>query len=208
MSADPISRWRGLTQPTATAAPRSASNAWWGMALVVATEATLFAVMLASYFYVRWRTEGGWPPGGKPPPELLRPSLIAGALVLSAAPMAFAEAAIRRGSTRRLIVGLLGTLLGAAAFLALQSIDYVAKLPASAPQDDAYESLTYAITGAHAVHVAIGVLLLLWIGGRALAGAYDERRHVGVDVVALYWYFLVVVEIAIYLSLFISVQPS
>lgn len=205
MSADPVSRWRGLTEPTATPAPRSASSAWWGMLLLVATEATLFAVMIASYFYIRWQTDGDWPPGGTPP-ELLRPTLIAAALVLSAGTMAFAEAGVRRGSTGRLTAGLLGTLLFASAFLALQTIDYVVKLPASAPQDGAYESLVYVITGAHVVHVALGALLLVWIQGRAWTGAYDHRRHVGVDVVALYWYFLVAVEIAVYLALYISVR--
>lgn len=202
MSEHAVDRWRELTEPTATVA-RSASNAWWGMVLIVATEGALFAVMLASYFYIRWQADGGWPPDGKDP-ALLRPSLIAAALVLSATTMALAEAGIRRGSTRRLTAGLLATLALGGAFVALQSIDYVAKLPDTSPQDGAYDSLTYVITGAHAVHVVVGMLLLMWIQGRAWTGAYDERRHVGVDVIALYWYFLVAVELTIYASLFIS----
>src|ERR671931_1121399 len=37
---------------------------WWGMVLFIAVEATVFAVLLASYFYVRFRSGPVWPPDG------------------------------------------------------------------------------------------------------------------------------------------------
>jgi hypothetical protein len=43
-------------------------NAWWGMALFIATEATLFGLIFGSYFYIRFQ-HAQWPPPGFPKPE-------------------------------------------------------------------------------------------------------------------------------------------
>ena len=53
--------------------PIGRPTGWWGMLVVVLTEATLFALLLASYFYTRFRSPGAWPPDGQPDPRLLKP---------------------------------------------------------------------------------------------------------------------------------------
>jgi len=40
-------------------------NGWWGMAVFVATEATLFGTLIGSYFYLRFHAVE-WPPAGVP----------------------------------------------------------------------------------------------------------------------------------------------
>jgi heme/copper-type cytochrome/quinol oxidase subunit 3 len=52
----------GELLPTVASGPRSVS--WWGMALLIATEATLFALLIASYWYLRFRNGPVWPPNG------------------------------------------------------------------------------------------------------------------------------------------------
>ena len=37
---------------------------WWGMVWLIGTEATLFALLIASYFYLRFRNGPIWPPDG------------------------------------------------------------------------------------------------------------------------------------------------
>ena len=138
---------------TPVAAPRSASNGWWGMVLLIATEATLFAVLLVSYFYIRFRTSGGWPPGGIDDPKLLRASLMTVLLASSSLFVHAAEAGIRRGSQRALVAGL---------------------------------------------------LLVAWIQVRAWFGAYSPRRHLGVQMAAIYWHFVVVAQLAIFATLSLS----
>jgi heme/copper-type cytochrome/quinol oxidase subunit 3 len=195
---------RRATEPTTEAAPRSASNGWWGMVLLVATEATLFAVLLASYFYVRFKTSGGWPPDGIADPKLLRAVVMTALLVASSVFVHAAESGIRRGSQRALVLGLgAGFLLGLA-FLGLQVWETVVVAREFTPKTDTYGSLFFTITGAHSAHLAAGLLLLSWVQVRGWFGAYSARRHLGVQMSALYWHFVVAVQLAIFVSLYLT----
>ena len=48
---------------------------WWGMLMLIATEGVLFGAMIASYFYIRFKTPH-WPPPGVPEPKVLAPALL------------------------------------------------------------------------------------------------------------------------------------
>ncbi|MEZ4570018.1 MAG: hypothetical protein R2849_06770 [Thermomicrobiales bacterium] len=53
--------------PREVAGPRS--TGWWGMVLVIITEAAFFTTLIASYFYL-WSGSDSWPPPGIKAPEL------------------------------------------------------------------------------------------------------------------------------------------
>lgn len=184
--------------------PRSASTAWWGMLLLVATEAALFAVLIASYFYLRFHADGGWPPEGIDDPKLVRASLMTSVLLASSVPMALAEAGIARGDRRRLRAGLAASFGLGALFLGLQALEYREQLRELRPQTDAYGSLVYTITGAHAAHVALGLALLAWLQLHAWLGAYGPRRHVAVQVIALYWHFVTLASTVVFATVYLS----
>ena len=46
------------------------STGYWGMVILIFTEATLFAILLTSYFYLRFQGSPVWPPDGIKKPEL------------------------------------------------------------------------------------------------------------------------------------------
>jgi heme/copper-type cytochrome/quinol oxidase subunit 3 len=188
----------------ATASPRAASNGWWGMLLLVATEATLFAVFIASYFYLRFKTEGGWPPDEINDPKLTRPLIMTAGLLSSSVPMYLAESGIRRGNQRRLKWGLAISFLLGAGFLTLQGWEYAQTEKEFTPRTNAYGSLFYTITGAHGPHVLAGLVLLGWTLSRAVRGAFSIRRHLAVQVTALYWHFVVGLWLVILLSVYLS----
>ena len=204
MSEHVVGRWRTITERTTTPAPRSASLAWWGMVWVIATELTLFGVLISSYFWIRWQTDTGWPPAGVPDPKLLYPTLLTGAMAASALTAWAAERGVRRGRPGVLSAGLIGTLALGGAYFAFQTLDFLEKLKSFTPQDHAYGALVYTITGAHAAHAAVGMLLVAWVLLRAWRGTYTPARHVGVTVAALYWYFVVAVAFAVYGSVSLS----
>jgi cytochrome c oxidase subunit 3 len=205
VSSDPVvARWRELTEDTALPAPRGASLAWWGMVMLVLTEGTLFAVLVASYFYLRWKTQSGWPPDGMPDPKLARPSVYTGVLMASGVTMAAAQVAARRGRQAALGWTLGLTVLAGLAFLGLLAWDLAEKTRDFVPQTNAYASLVYTLNGAHGAHAAVGVLLLGWITVRAWRGAYGPDRHVAVSVVGLYWQFVVVLAVVVYLTVVLS----
>jgi heme/copper-type cytochrome/quinol oxidase subunit 3 len=195
---------RRTTEPTTEAAPRSASNGWWGMVLFVATEATLFTVLLASYFYIRFKTSSGWPPAGIADPKLLRAIVMTALLTASGFVMYAAETSIRRGKPRALVLGLSATFLLGLAFLGIQIWETVEVAKEFTPRTNTYGSLVFTITGAHTAHLVVGLLLVAWVQVRAWFSAYTPKRHLGVQMAAMYWYFLVVVQIAIFVSLYLT----
>jgi heme/copper-type cytochrome/quinol oxidase subunit 3 len=181
----------------------SRSPAWWGMLLLISTEATLFALLLVSYFYERFESVGPWPPEGADP-KLLVPALMTALLMASSIPAYLADSSIRRGEVDRLRLYLASTLLLGLAFLALQAWEYSDKLDALRPQTDAYGSLFYTITGLHGAHVIVGLLLLGWVLVWASRGRYGAHRHLAVEISSLYWHFVHVVWLFVFLSLYLS----
>jgi heme/copper-type cytochrome/quinol oxidase subunit 3 len=188
-----------------TEAPVARSPGWWGMVMFVVTEATLFACLLGSYFYLRFQHGGPWPPDGIRAPTLLLPLVMTAVLVPSSLPMAWAERGIRRGRRRRLRVGLAATMLLGATFLTLQAIEYAEKLREFTLTTNAYGSLFYVITGFHGFHVLIGVTMIGW-----LLAAVSRRdgmcaaRHERVRDVAIYWHFVDLVWVGILFTIYLS----
>lgn len=183
-------------------APRAPG--WWGMLLLIATEAALFALLLVSYFDVRFQEPGAWPPDGIEAPKLLRPLIMTILLMASSVPAYLAETSIRRGNVRRMMICLAATMALGATFLALQVWEYVDNLARFRPQSDAYGSLFYTITGLHGCHVIIGLLLLSWAFFWGWRGRYSAERHLPVQNVSLYWHFVHAVWIFVFLSLYLS----
>jgi len=64
--------------------------------------------------------------------------------------------------------------------------------------------LLYAITGAHLVMTAVGLLFLAVMGFQALGGQLTGRDAEGMSAAALYWYVTVAVYLAIWYGIYIT----
>lgn len=173
---------------------------WWGMVLLIVTEASLFVYLLFSYFYLGSMARGPWPPSGLPELRLALPNT--GVLLLSSGTMWWAESGIRRGDETRLRLGLLLTLMLGAGFLGIQVVEYHHQ--GFTPATSAYGSLFYTITGFHGAHVAVGLLMLAVVGLRARLGHFSSRHHLAVTNVSWYWHFVDAVWLAVFTSLYLS----
>jgi heme/copper-type cytochrome/quinol oxidase subunit 3 len=191
-------------EPRSPSGFRARPNEWWGMLMLIATELTLFALLLFSYFFVRFKSAPPWPPDGIKDPKLLKPAVMTVILLASSGPIWWAERGIRLGRSYRLLAGFAGGFLLGAAFLTLQVFEYLEKVKESTPRTDAYSSLFYTITTLHGAHVLVGLLLIAWTWLRALRGRYTRARHVAVQTTALYWHFVDGVWIFIFGSLYLS----
>lgn len=183
-----------LARPTA-----SRANGWWGMVLLIATEGTLFAVLIASYFYIRFKSPD-WPQGGINDPTLARPLLNNGVLLASIVPIYLAERAVFRGRQALLRLGLGGAFLLLLAYFALQTDSFWTSWQSFKPSENTYASLVYTLVGAHWLHVGAGILLLAFVQLRAWLGHFDAERNVPVQVTALYVYFVAVLAIPVFLT--------
>lgn len=167
--------------------PRGGSGlAVWGMAMLIASEATLFGTFIGSYYYLRFTTPH-WPPHGTPEPRVVVPLILAGVLATTSLPMQLAAMAARRarlGAARFLLVWALVIQIG---YLVYEVHDYTHQLRHSVPQDNAYSSIYYTLLGADHVHVAVGIVLVVWLLWKLLRGLTTYRLS-AIQAVAFYWH--------------------
>lgn len=192
----------GEVLPEHGVGPRS--FAWWGMVWLIATEATLFALLLASYFYLRFRSPH-WPPEHIEAPELMLPLIMTAILWSSSIPVHIAEKGIEKGHQGRLRWGLaLGWLLGAIFFVVTVAVEWPETLHHFTPRTNAYGSMFFTVTGFHLSHVLVGLSVSAFTQVRAWQGAFDEKKHVSVQNFAMYWHFVDIVWLFVLLSIYVS----
>jgi cytochrome c oxidase subunit I+III len=179
---------RSVESTTAPAAAHAAAqrkalpNGWWGAALLVATEATLFGTLIASL-----------------------PLALAGALVTTTIPMFLADAAARAGRRAVTAAFVAVALAVQSGYLAVQIIELKGDLDSFTPRTGgAYASAYYTLLVAHHAHVLLGILINVWLLSR-LATGLTNYRIVATRVAALYWYFVAAVGVVVTLTI---VSPS
>jgi len=182
---------------------RSLPTGLWGAILFIATEATLFGTLVATYFYLRFQTSV-WPPAGIDPPKVALPLALTGVLVLSTVPMFLASARARAGRAGAAIPLILVAFLAQAGYLAAQIVLFTDDLGKFSPHATAYASIYFTLLATHHFHVLIGLLLDLWVVAR-LIGGMTRYRQVTVRVVAFYWYFVSALGVAVVLT---QLSPS
>ena len=177
---------------------RSRPAGWWGMVVFVATEATLFGTLFGTYFYLRFRVPH-WPPAGIADPKVTLPLVLTGVLVVTSVPMQFAVGAARRAHVGRARLAVLLALVVQAGYLALQFDLFLDDLHRFSPRGSAYASIYFTLLGAHHFHVALGLLLSLWIVLR-LAGGLTDYRLVGLQAATFYWHFVNILAVLVVLT--------
>ena len=124
---------RNATEVVALAARRrQPSVALWGMAMLLASEGTIFACLIGTYYYLRFTTRT-WPPPWDPQPKVVVPLILVGCLATTSLPMQLAANAARRARlwTARLL--LVWALVVQSGYLVYEIHDYVDQLHRSAP---------------------------------------------------------------------------
>jgi cytochrome c oxidase subunit 3 len=119
-------------------------------------------------------------------------------LMTSSLTMALAVDAARRAKDR--LKGFLAaTALLGAAFLGIKAYEYAtewSEAARAAGGEAQFYFLYYAMTGLHAVHLAIGIGLLAWLWARAKR--FDAQSHTPVEATGLYWHFVDVAWVFLY----------
>lgn len=178
-----------MSSPAAVSRARVAKpNGWWGMALFVASEATLFGTIFGTYYYLRF-TNAEWPPRGVPLPPVAVPLVLAFVVAATSVPMAVVSRAARGGALVVARRALVLALLVQAGFFAMQVSLISDDLDKFRPQGSAYGSIYFTMLGAHEAHVAVGLLLDVWLLGK-LARGLTSYRIVAAQSIAFYWHFV------------------
>jgi heme/copper-type cytochrome/quinol oxidase subunit 3 len=168
--------------------PSEAARGTWAVWLVIVTEALLFVSLLFAYFYVG-HGQAVWPP--HPPERRMALELLA-ILLASSVVAEIAKEANARGHERVARFALVVTILLGLGFLGLQAHEFRERLLEIQPWSDVYGSLFFGITSFHALHVLVGVLMLVWVA--CLSRLRSARSpHRALENVTLYWHFVDVV---------------
>jgi heme/copper-type cytochrome/quinol oxidase subunit 3 len=185
---------------TPTTAP-GYGTAWWGMVALIMTEATIFAGLLASYFFLRAASKQ-WPPPGVELPPLRLALVFSVVLWGSSAPVVWAEHAIKRGRLGAVRAGLLVSAVMGAGFLGYTLHDFDSLT--FGWRDHAYGSIFYTTVGLHALHVFVGLLMSVIVQIKAWQGKFSAERHVTLQMFGLYWHFVDAVWVFVFASLIVS----
>lgn len=197
----------------------------FGMALFIAAEAFLFAVLFGAYFYLS-AFSGGWPPPGVIPADPWHLALLGTlVLMLSGTTVTWAHRAILAGSRRGAVQGLAITVFLGAAFVALLVYDlshqpfglgfngahyvtltdpaHVNLISVIGSPGAIYGSIFFLVCGFFVVHVTVGTLFLVVCLIRAAAGHFTPERHFGFEAAAWYWHFGDVVWLFLFAGVYV-----
>jgi cytochrome c oxidase subunit 3 len=174
---------------------------WWGMVGLVAVEATVFATLIVSFFYLK-TGHVAWPPDGTSPPELLLPTIATVLLLASVLPVYYSDKAIKRDDAGPLKVWPLASIALALAFLAIKAYEY--SHIGFWWDTHAYGSVVWTMIGLHTAHVLAVILKTLVIVYLARRDYFHHQRRIGVTVNGLYWYFVALVWLPLYATIYLG----
>ena len=191
-------------------APQQRQAATLGMWLFLATEILFFGGMFLGYTAYRYLYPQAFA-------EASRHTLIAfggintAVLLISSTVMAFAVRAA--GKNRRALLGLLllGTAALGALFLIIKGFEYAQEihehlLPGSLFHIDAADPthaelffyIYWLMTGVHALHVTIGIVLIAFFAFRAWFTNAFRNHDTPVELLGLYWHFVDIVWVFLF----------
>ena len=101
-------------------------------------------------------------------------------------------------------VALLIALIVQAGYLAMQLHLFLDDLHKFSPNATAYASIYFTLVGAHHFHVALGILLNVWLLLR-FVGGLTNYRLVALQATTFYWHFINVLAVVVTLA---QVSPA
>jgi cytochrome c oxidase subunit 1/cytochrome c oxidase subunit I+III len=181
---------------------------WWGNNGLLAIETSMFAILIATYFYLR-QNFALWPPPIavgtaplRPLPELGFGTANTILLVLSCIPAIIADVSARRGNRplTRLMLGIC-VACGFAAIV-LRSFEFPAMQ--FYWDSNAYGSVVWFMLGMHMMHLMVltteAVLLFIW----TLTREFDMKHRVDIVTLGVYWYWVVTIWLFLYAIIYFT----
>src|SRR5256885_9413532 len=164
------------------------NTTWLANVFYMAIEGMMFALMFASYFYLRTRSMD-WPPGHLPP-AVTYGAVNAGVFLLSLIPAWRVKKLAPSGDRRAVRNGLLILALFALAATALRVLEFSALN--CRWSDDAYSSTVWVLIGIHSGHLVTELIETLVLMVLSFTDKMEGMRLADVAINSDYWYFVVI----------------
>jgi cytochrome c oxidase subunit III len=193
----------------------------FGMWMFLLTEIMFFGGLFCAYLVYRASYYQAFVEGSQKMNIMLGATNTA-VLICSSLTMAMGVRCAQLGKRKAMAGFLVLTMIFGFGFLGIKAIEYhehwenhefpgpnfhfqtIDKHPPADPlHTEIYFSLYWAMTGLHALHMVIGIGLVLWIMLAGLAGAYSPSYYSPVENVGLYWHFVDLVWIYLFPLLYL-----
>jgi len=185
--------------PSLAFGPRT--TIWWGVIGLLAIEGTMFAILLATYFYLK-QNFPQWPPAGTPPPDLVAGSINMALLLASIWPMRIAHRAGLEEKRRPVWIALAVCAVIGFVAIALRGFEFAAMH--CRWYSHAYGSVVWTMLGMHLGHLIASTLENVLLFLLMLRGPVERKHFVDVNVNAIYWYFVVLAWLPVYAVLYFA----
>ncbi|WP_324093940.1 cytochrome c oxidase subunit 3 [Candidatus Binatus sp.] len=166
------------------------SSGMLAIMMLIASEMMLFSGLIGSFLIFRLQA-AFWPPPALPRLPIAVTWVNTFVLLSSALTMTLALRGVHRSRQRLTRRYLLATLALGVTFLAVQGSEWV-RLVAHGLKlsSGAYGGTFYLLIGCHGAHVTAGVIWLACVAWLAMGGRYNARNAHGIELCAVYWYFV------------------
>jgi len=198
--------------------PQQKEAATLGMWAFLATEVLFFGAMFMSYIAYRHAYPHAFAEASHHTIVLFG-TINTAILLTSSLTVVFALHAVRENDIKWLFRFLVVTVLFGLAFLAVKGLEYHADLeehlwpgphfkPELPPQAQIFWFLYWVMTGVHALHVTVGIVLLSIMAWMTSRGKFSSLYHNPVEMTALYWHFVDIIWIFLYPLLYLIQRYS
>jgi len=187
-----------------------------GMWVFLATEVLFFGGLFLSYTVYRYLYPSVFAAASRHTEVILGGANTA-ILLFSSTLMALAVRAAQLTRRKPLIWLLLGTAFLGIVFMVVKGVEYHKDfvdhlVPGTAfqwheanPQAaEIFFWLYFAMTGLHAIHVTIGVVLMLLLALLAWRGKFQNGNYMPVEIAGLYWHFVDIVWVFLFPLLYLA----
>jgi len=174
---------------------------WWGVVGIMCIEGTMFALMAASYFYLR----GGanlWPPAGTLHPGVGITTTNLVILLLSIIPMHFAARSAEKEDLAAIRLWLIVATVLMVAFLIIRFV--ILHRLTFRWDSHAYGSVVWLTVGLHTIHVITGICENLLFITLLTKGPVEDKHMDDLRLNSMYWYFVVACWVPFYCIFFLD----
>jgi cytochrome c oxidase subunit 3 len=194
-----------------------------GIWVFLVTEIMFFGGMFASYAIFRWLYFAAFEAGSHIL-DIRLGAINTIVLLASSLTMALSVRSAQTGNRRVLVLFLILTMILGGVFLGVKAFEYDQKFaehivpslewapagevlarlaPGGLDHAQLYFFFYFAMTGMHALHMIIGMGLLLWLVLGARKGSFTPHYFAPVEVVGLYWHFVDIIWIFLFPLLYL-----
>jgi cytochrome c oxidase subunit 3 len=186
-----------------------------GMWIFLMTELLLFGALFTAYAVYRLSYPATFAAASRDLEAGLG-AINTAVLICSSLGMALAVYGAQTGGRKRLLIGLALAIILGTVFMVIKGVEYYhhyqhQEFPglsfnykgAHPDQAQVFFFLYFAMTGVHAVHLSVGIILVTFIFIKAYRRAYSPAYYTPVEISGLYWHFVDIVWIFLFPLLYL-----